>query len=316
MRFSRRRRVVQAATLAVVMGAATPAFCSDKPGPGVAVCLDYWFSGDHIAFTGGSSKPDGAGGGMAEYRFTARVWPGKPAECEGSTLAEHTEATIVGTWDQPSKTAREVITYAKPWSRHGAPISRSESVVRCVRDPWTDKTYQECAVISTKGTLPDAQRSYPVSAFRIGKDEKGRIATAGSPQDLVQGESSPAAAADFCAQYQPGPIPALRRGGFAAIPMKIADCGRLGWNTGNPKDLKGVILEYHWLLGATALAQDGVGTDVGAVAAGATVAVKGKLKAPAKAGSYTLRWDLRLADGTWFSGKGAAFKEQKPVTIR
>jgi len=342
------RREVSWAVAAIILaspGASVAGFGSfDSSGTGDPVCLDYWFDGNHFTFTGGASKPDGAGGYNAEYHFTAWIWRGKPVQCTGSTLAEHAEATIVGTWDQPSKTAREVITYGKAYflDGHNAPIARSESVVTCAKDPWPNLTYTECTIVSTSNTSPESQHFYPVSAFRISKDQKGILATEAAPSSGDSFKLPPAPAApvmvkapggagqaidaklgqaaavvpDVCATYGPGAIPALKAGAVVTVPMKLTNCGKKGWNNGRSQALNGVVLEYHWALGATALPQDDVGTAVPTIARGEIGTMNAKLKAPAKAGAYTLSWELRQTPGGWFSAKGSPASKPQAVTVK
>jgi hypothetical protein len=344
-----RRGLVLGVALSAALIASSAAHALDTTGTGEDYCFDYWFDGDHFTFTGGALKPDGAGGFNGTYGFTAWVWPGKPVACSWVSAADHSTATITGTWDETTKTAHETIVYSKPkdWGMGAGPISRSETTVKCARDPWQDSTYQECTLVPPAvNTLPAAQHFYPVSAFRISKGYKATIdsMTAPSSGDTfklppAQGGPGPIAAGgavastaaprlqgaalevapEVCVEYQPGPVPALRAGGSAAtVPMALVNCGRLGWNTGKPKALAGLLLEYHWIVSGAPLAPDNVGTDFGAVAGGATTpAFKAKIKPPAKPGTYALRWELRFPDGTWISEHGGTpSKPQTPIAVR
>jgi hypothetical protein len=320
--------VFQAVTTMLLLFAVTySASGFDSSGLGDPRCFEY--SINDFAFKGGSSKPDGKGGFNFEYHFEAWVWQGDPHSCDVKPY-DHSDCTITGVWDEPSKTARETITYMKPWNG----IAKSESVVKCDKDPWQDKTYKECAIISNYGTSAEVQHNYPVSAFRIKPNIKtlvGSTTAPGSgdtfhlPDDKtkpvftkapgVEGKESlisqqVAIAPEYCAQYEPALITSVKAGSTITVPVKVTNCGRKGWNTGAASSLSNVFLSYHTMTGSAPAGVDGLMTDAGSVPAGTFVTIKARFQAPSKPGSYVLKWDMIQQPSLWFSSKGVAVKDQ------
>ena len=89
------------------------------------------------------------------------------------------------------------------------------------------------------------------------------------------------------------------------VPVTVANAGTATWTQSGPAPIN---LSYHWHDAAgAAVVWDGARTPLGGdVAAGASATVQARVRTPAKAGTYTLTFDLVRENVAWFASLGSA----------
>lgn len=101
-------------------------------------------------------------------------------------------------------------------------------------------------------------------------------------------------------------------GNFSDVPMTIINTGRNTWDTGSFK------LSYHWIDNSTGEAGviDGERTNLprNVGPGGDSTTVLASVKAPPKAGSYTIQWDMIQEGVTWFKDQAVPMLQQQ-VTV-
>ncbi|MCZ7627090.1 MAG: NBR1-Ig-like domain-containing protein [Candidatus Methylomirabilis sp.] len=125
-------------------------------------------------------------------------------------------------------------------------------------------------------------------------------------------DGEPERCGDQCAlrrDLQPRTIASLTAGQTITVPVTVTNTGSLTWGANSA-----FRLAYHWYQGSTLVVWDGQRTLLPqSVGPGQRLPLTATLRAPAAAGTYTLKWDMVQEGVTWFSGQGVATGSQSVV---
>ena len=116
----------------------------------------------------------------------------------------------------------------------------------------------------------------------------------------------------FAASYDVSGTPATMKAGTSLtdVAVKVTNLSNRTW--GADSEFR---LAYHWVKGGTTVVKDGEKSGFERVVRPCgTGVVKATLKAPAAAGTYTLKWDMFREGTGWFSAKGVATGDRQ-VTV-
>ena len=121
--------------------------------------------------------------------------------------------------------------------------------------------------------------------------------------------SPPAPTRPYGATYQASTF-AIASGATLTVPVTVTNTGSLTWDANSA-----FRLAYHWYQGSTLVTWDGLRTILpSSVPPGGSLTLQASVKAPASAGTYTLKWDMVRESVTWFSGQGVA-PAAIPITV-